>query len=133
MAFSKRVYAKRRARRVQAADNDLTESEWISLREAWNACAYCGKSGVPLQKDCIQPIAHGGRYTLNNVVPACRSCNASKCESEATAWMRRKKLDEKAFLARLTEIRQASGHASGQESGQAATPASGQAATQQTS
>jgi len=106
MAFSKRTYAKRRAKRVKAADNDLTENEWLALREAWAACAYCGKSGVALQKDCIQPIAHGGRYTLANVVPACRSCNASKCESEVTSWMRRKRLDEKAFLERLCEIRQ---------------------------
>ena len=106
MAFSKRVYAKRRTNRVKAADNDLTELEWDSLREAWAGCAYCGKVDVPLQKDCIQPIAHGGRYTLVNVVPACRSCNASKCESEVTSWMRRKKLDEKAFLERLAEIRQ---------------------------
>jgi len=105
MVFSKRTYAKRRANRVKAADNDLTESEWLALREAWAGCAYCGRSGVSLQKDCIQPIAHGGRYTLINVVPACRSCNASKCESEVTSWMRRKKLDEKAFLERLTEIR----------------------------
>ena len=105
MVFSKRTYAKRRARRVKAVDNDLTEGEWLALREAWAGCAYCGKSGVVLQKDCIQPIAHGGRYTLINVVPACRSCNASKCESEVTSWMRRKKLDEKAFLARVAEIR----------------------------
>ena len=105
MAFSKRTYAKRRANRVKAADNDLTEFEWLALREAWAGCAYCGKTNVALQKDCIQPIAHGGRYTLTNVVPACRSCNASKCESEVTSWMRRKKLDEKAFLERLAEIR----------------------------
>jgi hypothetical protein len=39
------------------------------------------------------------------VVPACRSCNASKCETEATTWMRRKKLDEKLFLERLVAIR----------------------------
>jgi len=106
MAFSKRTYAKRRANRVKAADNDLTEAEWLALREAWAGCAYCGNQNASLQKDCIQPIAHGGRYTLANVVPACRSCNASKCESEVTSWMRRKKLDEKAFLERLTEIRQ---------------------------
>jgi len=105
MAFRKRTYAKRRANRVKAADNDLTEFEWLALREAWAGCAYCGKTNVALQKDCIQPIAHGGRYTLTNVVPACRSCNASKCESEVTSWMRRKKLDEKAFLERLAEIR----------------------------
>ena len=34
------------------------------------------------------PISRGGRYTLENVVPACASCNASKHNSEVTGWMR---------------------------------------------
>jgi hypothetical protein len=41
------------------------------------------------------------------VVPACRSCNASKCNSEVTTWMRRKKLDEHAFLVQQFTIRRA--------------------------
>ena len=43
-------------------------------------------------------------YTLTNVAPACLSCNASKCNSEVTTWMRRKKLDEATFLLRHAEI-----------------------------
>jgi 5-methylcytosine-specific restriction endonuclease McrA len=50
-----------------------------------------------LQRDCVRPISHGGRYTIDNVVPACRSCNANKCNAEVTTWMRRKRLDERAF------------------------------------
>lgn len=50
------------------------------------------------------PIANGGRYTLTNVVPSCPSCNASKCNSEVTTWMRRKKLDERRFLLRQAEV-----------------------------
>jgi len=37
-------------------------------------------------------------------VPACRSCNASKCNDEVTGWMRRKRLDERSFLLRQIEI-----------------------------
>lgn len=37
-------------------------------------------------------------------MPACGSCNASKCNTEVTTWMRRKKLDERAFLLRQAEI-----------------------------
>ncbi|GAA4817483.1 hypothetical protein ACFQ0K_08975 [Nocardioides caeni] len=33
-----------------------------------------------------------------------RSCNASKCNDEVTAWMRRKRLDERAFLQRFGEV-----------------------------
>jgi len=96
--------ARRRTRRVAAADNDLTAAEWISIRDAWAACAYCGATGVPLQRDCVQPISRGGRYTLDNIVPACGSCNASKSNSEVTSWMRRRRLDEPAFLLRYREV-----------------------------
>ncbi|MET9325955.1 HNH endonuclease signature motif containing protein [Tsukamurella sp. NPDC003166] len=95
--------ARRRARRVAAADNDLTVPEWNELVALWGVCAYCGGAG-PFQKDCVLPISRGGRYTQTNVVPACRSCNASKCNSEVTGWMRRKKLDERAFLQGHAEI-----------------------------
>lgn len=62
---------------------------------------------VAVQKDCVLPLSRGGRYTLGNVVPACRSCNASKCNEEVTHWLRRKRLDEPAFLVRFYEIRTA--------------------------
>ena len=67
-------------------------------------CAYCGVTDRPLQRDCVLAISRGGRYTLDNIAPACGSCNASKCNDEVTAWLRRKRLDERAFLARHVEI-----------------------------
>ena len=91
---------RRRVRRVAAADNDLTAAEWASILAGWEGCCYCGATGVPLQRDCVLPISRGGRYTLENVVPACRSCNASKSNDEVTSWMRRRRLDEPAFLVR---------------------------------
>ena len=96
--------ARKRKRRVAAADNDLTVTQWEAILEAWGGCAYCGATGVPMQKDCVLPISRGGRYTAENVVPACCSCNASKCNEEVTHWLRRKRLDERAFLVRLYEV-----------------------------
>ena len=96
---SRRARASRkRKRRMDAADNDLTPAQWLQIRAAWPGCAYCGAIGVPLQRDCVLPLSRGGRYTLENIVPACRSCNASKSNDEVTSWMRRKRLDERAFL-----------------------------------
>src|SRR6476659_625884 len=86
--------------------HDLTDTQWNALKVAWGGCAYCGAMGTPLQKDCMLAISRGGRYELANVVPCCGSCNASKCNSEVTTLMRRKKLDEKTFLLRQVEIRQ---------------------------
>ena len=96
--------ARKRKRRMDAADNDLTPVEWAEIRAAWGGCAYCGSVGVPLQRDCVLPLSRGGRYTIENIVPACRSCNASKSNDEVTSWMRRKKLDERAFLLRHVEF-----------------------------
>ena len=96
--------ARRRSKRVAAADNDLTTAQWEAILRAWGGCAYCGATGVPMQKDCVLPISRGGRYTAENVVPACASCNASKCNEEVTHWLRRKRLDERAFLLGWREI-----------------------------
>lgn len=92
---------------MRTADNDLTDDQWAALRAAWEGCAYCGAEGVPLQKDCVLALSRGGRYTVGNVVPACRSCNASKCNDEVTGWLRRKRLDERAFLLRHAEVQRA--------------------------
>ncbi len=88
-------------------EHDLTAAQWAGLKAAWGGCAYCEATAVALQKDCVLPISRGGRYTLDNVVPACRSCNASKCNTETTTWLRRTKRDERAFLTRLVEVRAA--------------------------
>ena len=69
------------------------------------------RTAVPTPRRCsataVQALSRGGRYTLDNIVPACRSCNASKCNDEVTGWLRRKRLDERAFLLRHLEIRTA--------------------------
>lgn len=96
--------SRRRARRVAASGSDLTDAQWYAILEAWARCAYCGADGVALQRDCVLPISRGGRYTLENVVPACRSCNASKSNEEVTTWMRRRRHDEPAFLLRHIEV-----------------------------
>jgi len=89
---------------MQRVDHDLTDDQWACLQAAWGGCAYCHVNGQAMQRDCVLAISRGGRYTLDNVVPACRSCNASKCNDEVTGWMRRKRLDERDFLLRQIEI-----------------------------
>ncbi len=92
---------------MERLDHDLSPQQWAALEAAWGGCAYCGEADSPLQRDCVLAISRGGRYTLDNVVPACGSCNASKCNEEVTTWLRRKRLDERAFLLRHIEIRSA--------------------------
>ena len=97
-------YARRRRRRLERVEHDLSLDQWRALTDAWGGCAYCRASGVPLQRDCVLPLSRGGRYTLVNIVPACRSCNASKWNQEVTGWLRRRQLDERTFLLRHLEI-----------------------------
>jgi 5-methylcytosine-specific restriction endonuclease McrA len=96
--------AKRRKRRMERVENDLSDDQWTALKTAWGGCAYCGESTSPMQRDCVLALSRGGRYTLDNVVPACGSCNSSKCNDEVTGWLRRKRLDERSFLLRHLEI-----------------------------
>src|SRR3954463_16497052 len=96
--------ARRRTSRMARVEHDLTDEQWAALTVAWGGCAYCGATGAALQRDCVLALSRGGRYTLDNIVPACRSCNTSKCNAEVTTWMRRKRLDERAFLLRQLAV-----------------------------
>ncbi|HEY4607110.1 MAG TPA: HNH endonuclease [Acidimicrobiia bacterium] len=96
--------ARRRKRRMARVEHDLSVTQWSALKAAWGGCAYCGAADKQLQRDCVLAIARGGRYTLDNVAPACRSCNTSKGSEEVTTWLRRRRLDERSFLLRHLEI-----------------------------
>ncbi len=89
---------------MDRVEHDLSTEQWAALQVAWSGCAYCGATGGALQRDCVLALSRGGRYTLQNIVPACRSCNASKCNHEVTGWLRRRGLDESRFLLRHVEI-----------------------------
>lgn len=92
---------------MDRVEHDLSDEQWIALKEAWGGCAYCGIAGKPMQRDCVLALSRGGRYTLDNIVPACGSCNTSKCDDEVTRWLRRKRLNESGFLLRYFKIRTA--------------------------
>ena len=97
-------YATRRKRRMAAVEHDLSAEQWAALTSAWGGCAYCGATDRPLQRDCVLPLSRGGRYTLDNIAPACGPCNASKCNQEVTGWLRRGRFDERTFLVRQREV-----------------------------
>ena len=81
-ASAQRGQSARRAR-VKEMINTLTAEEWQFILESHDfRCAYCGcsllDSLTPPTRDHIIPISKGGDNTLENTVPACQSCNASK-------------------------------------------------------
>ena len=47
--------------------------------EKWNRqCAYCGKTGVPLESEHIVPRSEGGSNRVSNLTLACVPCNREK-------------------------------------------------------
>ncbi len=69
----------RRARLALAPINDFSSAQWKEMREMYNhCCAYCDQPFDRLEMEHITALSQGGSHTLWNIVPACRSCNASK-------------------------------------------------------
>jgi 5-methylcytosine-specific restriction endonuclease McrA len=82
-----------RARRVAAAGS-FTSAEWLAVvEEHAGRCAYCGEGG-PLEADHRIPLSRGGTNAIDNILPACRRCNAKKHQ-----------MTEQEFRARLAAER----------------------------
>jgi 5-methylcytosine-specific restriction endonuclease McrA len=71
--------AKRRMREQAAAMQRITRQQWDWLKAFYGQrCAYCGIKPKRLTMDHIIPLARGGTHTLENLIPACKSCNSRK-------------------------------------------------------
>ncbi len=64
---------KERARR-------LRKTKWWRRRCAQGRCYYCGRKvkSSELTMDHVIPLSRGGRSVRENLVPACKECNAKK-------------------------------------------------------
>lgn len=53
--------------------------EWEKkLREQKFSCSYCGRADVRMERDHKIPISKGGSDKIDNITPACPSCNKRK-------------------------------------------------------
>lgn len=67
-----------RPKRVYKPPSKITTGEWLALQQRYDfKCFYCGRESK-LTKDHIIPISKGGEDTIENIVPACWSCNRRK-------------------------------------------------------
>ena len=68
--------ARRRARKASAFIADLP---WQAIAaKTGGRCMYCPRPATTV--DHLRPLARGGQHEPANLVPACASCNASKCD-----------------------------------------------------
>jgi len=83
-----KIKSRERARRRRANLNNIieiyTREEWNNMLDMTNGCCpKCGKfvGKTNLELDHIIPISKassGSTYTINDIQPLCRKCNASK-------------------------------------------------------
>ncbi len=72
-------YKKRSIARRKNLPDTLTVEQWHSILDRYHhACAYCGKTGVKLEREHKIPAIKGGGYTADNIIPACGECNRRK-------------------------------------------------------
>jgi len=70
--------ARRRARRVGAECGCVSAPALDAVRQiAGGLCAYCGRQPAA-HVDHVEPLADGGRHCVENLLPACASCNLTK-------------------------------------------------------
>jgi hypothetical protein len=62
----------------------LTENK--RLIAGGEACAYCGATGR-LEWEHVIPLARGGPDSIDNLVRACRPCNAAKGARDPYQWL----------------------------------------------
>ena len=68
------------------SDGRISTRDWERLVERYNGlCAYCSVRPATDQ-DHVIPLSRGGRHTVGNVLPACRSCNSSKNDRLLIEW-----------------------------------------------
>ena len=69
---------------MASVEHDLSDEQWTALREAWGGCVL-RSSWQAIAAGLVLALLRGGRYTLDNIVPVCGSCNTSKCMTKSPA------------------------------------------------
>jgi len=81
-------------RRAGAEGNGVSKKQWDDLMADYNyLCGYCGRK-EPLEQDHVVPLSKDGRHEIENVVPSCRNCNASKNNKTLLFFLKRRVEDE---------------------------------------
>jgi len=84
--FAKRKTEIKRKHQIKATDCTLTREQWQEIKTRFNhRCAYCKRQMERLEMDHVTPLSKGGAHTAQNIVPACRTCNAKKGARTLTA------------------------------------------------
>lgn len=88
--WDKRRHEKRDAqarRQAHCADGTFTRAGWLQQLEVFgHRCAYCLRANVRLDMDHVAPLSRGGKHSIENIVPACGTCNKRKGAKSLLRW-----------------------------------------------
>lgn len=73
------VYVAQRRARKRGASGSHTLAQWRAKIAAYDSCcAYCDVRLERPSREHVIPLCRGGSNNIDNLVPACRSCNGRK-------------------------------------------------------
>ena len=74
-----------RARR-RACPGKHSTAQWLATRASYHdLCVYCLAPAT--QRDHVEALMPGGTNDIENIVPACKSCNSSKNAKPLLVWL----------------------------------------------
>lgn len=74
-------------RKMNAPGRGVTaEQRQEILDAALGVCVYCNERRA-LNLDHIEPLLPGGAHDIENIAPACKSCNSSKSDHTLLIWL----------------------------------------------
>ncbi len=77
----------RRRALIAGSGGSHSRAEFYQLIKSWgHRCAYCGTKDAKLTADHIVALVRGGHNGIENIVPACASCNSSKSDRDLLLW-----------------------------------------------
>ena len=81
-----KISSQRRRAKKYLLPSTLTIDQWENIKQYFESkCCYCGQE-KPLEQEHFIALSKGGEYTHNNIIPACRSCNAQKRDKDFFEW-----------------------------------------------
>lgn len=92
------ILLKNRKRKEKILCDNITQNQVEELLLSHNnKCFYCHvdvKSGINLHLDHMIPLCKGGVHSIDNLTPACNTCNLKKGRMTADEFLKRKEQDD---------------------------------------
>lgn len=74
-------------RKTKACGSATAQQVTARLEIVDGHCVYCGRSVDRLEIDHLEPLSKGGNGNIENLIPCCRWCNASKSNKDLVDWL----------------------------------------------